>query len=94
MAGKKRLGFRPIDRYEEAKAAADWAMAGRGYVPCRTQPMSMNHPSIIQRLYTQHESRDTNHGGVSVAFVKDNLIQDGWREYVAAQVALTLSRAV
>lgn len=34
MAGKKRLGFRPIDRFEGAKAAADWAMAARGYQPC------------------------------------------------------------
>lgn len=93
MAGKKRLGFRPIDRYEEAKKLADWAMSAKGYLPCRDQPKQTVDRTFIQRLYTTHESRDTNHGGVSVAFDKDTLLEDHWTNYVQAQVELALSRA-
>lgn len=97
MVGKKRLGFRPIDRYEEAKVAADWAMAARGYQPCldkyQTKPMDQLDRGIIQRLYTTDSRRGTEHGGVSIGFVKDELLKPHWGEYVAAQVKLALSRA-
>ena len=96
MAGKKRLGFRPIDRFEGAKAAADWAMAARGYQPCldrfQRSAMSQVDSDVIVRLYTQHESRNTEHGGVSVGLSKAELLRPEWSAYVAAQIALALSR--